>query len=65
MACNHSCPEHCPPRTNVREPITRQVYISDEKVIDTPTMVAKTQRPFMLHKHKRGEACGDLCTKVD
>lgn len=62
--CNHSCPEHCPPK-NVIGPTMRQVYISDEKIIDTPTMLAKTTRPFMLHKHKRGEVCGGYCIKVD
>lgn len=59
--CTHCCPQHCPPQTSIYEAKLRGVYISDEKRIDRNAFITKTERPFMLHEHKIGDACNNSC----
>ena len=47
------------------EPIMREIYIFDEKVVDRGTMFSKTPRPFKVHYHKHTDTCTELCEVIE
>ena len=47
------------------EPIMREIYIFDEKVVDRGTMFSKTPRPFKVHYHRHTDTCTELCEVIE
>ena len=53
------------PQKLTHEPIMREIYIFDEKVVDRVTMFSKTPRPFKVHYHRHTDTCTELCEVIE